>query len=396
MLFVPVLTLAFVLACAVSSRAARARPSCGTVEIVHANGRPLVGALVTHHYDHPYAKTGPSGGESWHTGRDGRVCARRLLETGFLEVHAPLALGGWCAAHEIRRYRGSRRSADNPDGLTRVRLRMRWLRRASWRGRVVGPDGHPIAGAHVFARTVFPDGTECSSSPRQVWYETAANGTFQLERLPAGGVELLVEAEGYAKQAFTITVPGPLRDLAIDGGAAWSARLLDPDGAPIEACSMRLYHTRDLISTETRCGPQGFSFRNVQAGDYKLYVRVDQRSWSGDERVLMVPMHFSPGEQRRDDLRWPAGLEVSGVVVDEAGVPVAGAYLRTTSQDREKWAAEGAIETKSDEQGRFTFRHLAPGAWNLIAGRDLLFGSYLVVEAGTRDVRVVLPARGKR
>lgn len=391
-----VFSIAFVLAWAASSRTAHARPSCGTVEVVYANGAPVVGAEVIHHYVDPHTNEAPTDGEGWRTGRDGRVCQRRLLDAGFLVVHAPLPLGGWCAAREELRYRGARPSADSPDGVTRVRLQMRWFRRAQWHGRVVGPGGHPIAGATVHVRNILPDGTECSERARREWYTTAANGSFRLERLPKGMVDLLVEAEGYAHQAFNVTVPGPARDLPVDSGAEWKGRLLDPDGAPIDACSMRLHHTRDLISIETSCTPQGFSFRYVPAGDTKLYVRVGRSSWAGDGRGLMVPVHIASGERRIEDLRWPSGLDVSGVVVDEAGVPIPGAYLQTASQDRDKWGAEGSIETRADERGRFHFRHLASGPWTLMAGRDLLYGTNITVSAGTNEVRIVLPARGER
>jgi hypothetical protein len=333
-------------------------------------------------------------GESWETGRDGRVCEERLLAPGFLEVHAPLSLGGWCAAMEGVPYSPARRSADNPDGVKRVRLHMRWLRRAPWRGRVVGPGGHPVGGANVLVEHVWTDGTECSENPRRDWYTTAANGVFQLERLPEGGVDLRIEAKGYAKQVFRITVPGPSRDLAIDVGVEWSGRLLDPEGAPIQFCSMRL-HTHDLIDIETGCTSEGFSFHNVEEGDAKLYVRVGKTSSFGDEPGLILPVHIAPRERRREDIRWPAGLDVSGVVVDDAGVPVAGAYLRTASQDRDKAAAEGVIETTSDERGRFVFRHLAPGSWTLMAGRNILYGANATVVAGSKDVRIVLPAGTK-
>jgi hypothetical protein len=297
---------------------------------------------------------------------------------------------------EELRYRPARPAADNPDGVTRVRLHMRWLRRATWSGRVLGPGGHPVAGADVFVDSVWPDGTECSADPSRYWYKTAANGVFHLGRLPEGGVDLRIEAHGYAKQAFRITVPGPSRDLSIDAGAEWSGHLLDPEGAPIELCSMTI-HTHDLIDIETACSPEGFSFHNIEPGDAKLYVRVGTPSSFGDQRGLMVPVRIAPGERRRDDVRWPAGLDVSGVVVDEAGVPIPGACLQTASQDSDKRAAEGAIELKADQQGHFTFRHLAPGSWSLMAGCDVLYGTTtLTVVAGKKDVRIVLPARHKR
>ena len=73
------LTLAFALTGAAEARSALARPACGTVEVVYADGRPVQGAEVTHRYTDPYTNEDPTGGQSWDTGRDGRVCEERLL-----------------------------------------------------------------------------------------------------------------------------------------------------------------------------------------------------------------------------------------------------------------------------------------------------------------------------
>jgi len=325
------------------------------------------------------------------------VCEERLLEPGFLEVHAPLALGGWCAANEKLRYHGVRPSSHNPESVTRVMLHMRWFRRTVWRGRVVGPGGHPIEGARILVRTVFPDGTNCSEGPRHGWYTAAADGSFQLESLPKGAIDLLIEAKGYATQAFEVRVPGPPRNLSLESGAEWRGRVLDPNGIPVIDCSMRLHQIHDFTDIRTKCTPEGFAFHNVPVGEAKLYVRVGKLPWSGDDgRGLMVPAHFAPGEQRREDVHWPVGLDVSGVVVDEAGIPIPGAYLRTFSQDREREVDEGSIDTRTDELGRFTFRHLASGTWKLMAGLNVLFGTTIAVTAGTSDVRIVLRNQERR
>jgi hypothetical protein len=214
--------------------------------------------------------------------------------------------------------------------------------------------------------------------------------------LPKGAIDLLIEAKGYATQAFEVRVPGPPRNLSLESGVEWKGRVLDPDGAPIVDCSMRLHQIHDLTDIQTRCTPEGFAFHNVPVGEAKLYVRVGRLPWSGGGRGLMVPVHIAHGEQRREDVHWPVGLDVSGVVVDEAGIPIPGAYLRTFSQDHERSAAEGSIDTRADELGRFTFHHLASGTWNLMAGHNVLFGTTIAVTAGTSDVRIVLRKREGR
>lgn len=366
-----------------------ARPPCGAVEVVDQNGRPVSGATVTHHRADPSGQDNSPDAASWETGRNGRVCEARLLEPGFLEVHAPLGLGGACVARETVRYAGPRPSAGAPRDATRVTLQMRRLRRVTWRGRVVGSDGRPVKGARILVRKVLPEGVDCRGDAPHGWYTAAADGTFQLEPLPTGTIDVLVQADGFAAQAFEVGLPGPRKDLTIGVGGEWSGRLLDPDGNPIRECSMRLEHVRDHINLEATCGPQGFAFHHVPAGDLELAVHVSNLPWSGQNRGLTIPVHFANDEQRRDDVHWPAGLDVSGLVVDEKDAPVAGAYLKISSQDRKKFDAEGAIETRSDGQGRFTYRHLAAGPWTLMASRDLLYGT-MSVAAGAQGQRIVI------
>ena len=199
------------------------RRGCGVVEVIYPDGRPVWGADVTHYYGDP---DGPGGtdGQAWTTGRDGRVCEERLLESGFLEVQAPAALGGWCAADERLPYlTASARSDDDP--VTRVVLHMRWLRRVRLRGRVVSAAREPVAGASVDVQMIFPDGTECNEGPELGGTTTAADGTFRLPPLPRGGVEIGVQKPGYGKRIFRIESNHAPRDLVIDRGAEWVGRV---------------------------------------------------------------------------------------------------------------------------------------------------------------------------
>src|SRR5262252_7889430 len=88
-----------------SARPAMAIPPCGTVEVVDTRGRPLAGVEVASHSVDP-RKT-PQNGlalKTWMTNAAGRVCDEALLEPGFLELHAPKPLGGWCVANEVVPY----------------------------------------------------------------------------------------------------------------------------------------------------------------------------------------------------------------------------------------------------------------------------------------------------
>jgi hypothetical protein len=138
---------------------AMARPSCGTVEVVDPQGRPLAGTEVAYYdYDPRETLQRGSGPEPWTTNAAGRVCEEAFLEPGFLEVHAPKPLGGWCVANEVVPYRGWRASAP----VTRVHLHLKRIHRSRLHVRVVAGDGKPVAGASIFLARIYPKDTQCS------------------------------------------------------------------------------------------------------------------------------------------------------------------------------------------------------------------------------------------
>src|SRR5688572_443714 len=158
-----------VLAAIVIAGPAQARPRCGAVEVVDQNGRPLAGAQVTHHAIDPRNNRDPMGGESWTTDARGRVCSERLLEGGFLMLHAPVVLGGWCAGDELVPYAGWRPS-DGARAVTRLTLPVQRLPRSRWRGRIVDSAGRPVPRASVMVEHLFPAGAECSETWNDRWF----------------------------------------------------------------------------------------------------------------------------------------------------------------------------------------------------------------------------------
>jgi len=366
------------------------RQGCGVVEVVYPDGRPVSGADVSHYYGDPDGLEGMSG-QAWTTGRDGRVCEERLLDSGYLEVQAPAPLGGWCAADERLPYLTGPMPRDG-DPVTRVVLHMRWLRRVRLRGRVVSAAGEPVAGAIVAAQMIFPDGTECNEGPELGGTATAADGTFRLPPLPRGGVEVVIEKPGYGKRIVRLESKAAPRDLVIDRGAEWIGRVLDPEGKPLEACHVELRTERYTgVSLESGCSQRGFTFHDIPPGDLLLKVRASAQAPSSlaPSRVLRSTIHFARNEHRAEDIRWPTGLDLAGQVVDADGRPIAAAWLRVFSEDIDKSSAEGAIELRANNDGTFALHHLEPGKWVVIGGRTSISEARVVVEAGRRDVRLV-------
>jgi hypothetical protein len=371
---------------------AMAAPRCGTVEVVDRDGRPVAGAEVAYHGSDPreQIQDGP-GPESFTTNAAGRACAEAFLDSGFLEVHAPKRLGGWCVANEVVRYRGWRASAP----VTRVTLRIKRIHRSRWHGRVVAGDGKPIAGASILIIRIYPKDTQCSEFGPDDWRAVGSDGRFALPALPDGAVELRVDADGYAQKVFFIHLPGERRDLAIERGGHWTGRVLDPDGAPIERCLITL-RSSDEIEVSSACGSDGaigFDLRHLPLGELKVRIRVTTHP-ALPNRTFVDRTVVVPDEQRREDIRLPAGLTLAGQVVTASGAPAARATVTAVSTDRDRCVWEGALEVQADDSGRFVFHHVAAGEWYVAA--DLVTAKpedRRKVSAGATDVTLVSRAR---
>ena len=114
----------------------RTSGSCDSgITILDSRGRPVRAAEVTLWGSDPYEKGGGGSSEnSWETDRRGRVCTDELLDGGFVLVHAPAALGGWCAGEKGWYQKRWRRSLGQSQ-MIQVTLKMRSFRRSGWRGR---------------------------------------------------------------------------------------------------------------------------------------------------------------------------------------------------------------------------------------------------------------------
>jgi len=242
---------------------------------------------------------------------------------------------------------------------------------------------------------IFPAGTECSETWTDRWFTTDADGRFALPPLPHGELALRVEASGYATQIFKVAVPSPARDLAVDRGARWTARVLDPDGAALTRCMVRL-RTPDDVEVSTGCTASGFDLRAIPPGDLKVTIEVPEHPALGRSRRWVSKVHVTPNETRSDDLRWPAGPTLAGRVVTPQGQPVAGVRVTTSSADRDRLFWEGSLDAITDADGRFTFRHLAIGTWTVSADpftKGAVIRSITLDAAGTADVVLVVAAR---
>lgn len=354
---------------------------CTDVKVVDANNRRLADAEVSLLRQE---SAGYASGSSVSTDARGIACVEDFYSGSRLEVTAPQ---GRCAGETTVQLTG-RPLAQTP--LT-VRLRVRPLKGTSLRGRVLAPDGSPVVGAIVAVRDLSP--TNPNDCTQLTAAESGLDGTFSIASVPRGKVMLEIDHPWFAKRELTVEHDGSAHDVVLPRGERWSGRLLDPEGAPIDDCSisLQLAGGRTLYA---RCKAGAFELKPIAPGEARLRVRLENHAL-GTSRSLNKKVQLAAGA-RGDDLQFARGEPISGRVVDARGVAIPRAQLTAIPKGASRppnRLHDEEVQVEADPAGRFTFRHLTPGTWTLSGiGRTYTQAS-IDVATGTTDVTFVVPAR---
>ncbi|HEX8617741.1 MAG TPA: carboxypeptidase regulatory-like domain-containing protein, partial [Thermoanaerobaculia bacterium] len=188
-------------------------------------------------------------------------------------------------------------------------------------------------------------------------------GAFTLENVPAGAMSLVASAPGYASTRLNVTVEEgkTLSDvvLQLDAGVRLTGRVTGPNGSPLSDVSVRILPS-----------PSGaFSMRGAEAsavtdsnGEYSLEalpVGEEAVSFTHANYVSARKQVTLKGRETRLDVQLSSGVRVSGVVVTEAGAPVADARVQAFGAGSRGESvltnANGAFEIDSLPPGRFRF-----------------------------------------
>ncbi len=216
--------------------------------------------------------------------------------------------------------------------------------------------------------------------------ESGPDGRFSVAGLPLGPARLNVAKSGFrALEDVPVAAPWPADAaelvLVLERGAILTGQVTDSNRKAVGDARVA------TLDASTRTDAEGvFRLEGVALGAQR--VLVSHRHYSLSEQRVEV----QPGENRLDVVL-PAGVEVSGRVVDERGESVAGVRLRLLSLDRR---AAQEHETSSDQDGRFLFRPVARGRYGVRAETAELAAvdrpEPVVVEGEpVQGVEVVLP-----
>lgn len=270
------------------------------------------------------------------------------------------------------------------------------------RGRVVDRQGRPVEASSV-RLLVFDEAASLSSSigpyAFQVEPESLVHGTFEFA--PLGTLPKVIDswethlgfrvrAEGFLPYGWTdmrfrgvetvaeaAAREGPVEIVLTRPGTV-RGRCVDPEGRPVVGAVVDRGHFTERRGTgeDGRFEVPGFPETGGE-------VRIECRGRSG--AVAAVPP-FDPAEGTDlGDIALGEGETVCGVVVDDLGVPVAGAGV---------WV--GAAGARTDAEGRFAAEHAAPPPWHVYAQHgdtpeeDCRRASFDLETRPAGDLRIVL------
>jgi protocatechuate 3,4-dioxygenase beta subunit len=254
---------------------------------------------------------------------------------------------------------------------TREPLKIELKAARSLSGRVVGPEGEPVADATVRWLRTLGAGTS---------FETLgtsdAEGRFRIKGFPPGTLSLQVLAEGYVNRRIEgLPIPGDHdpEDLPVtlERAITLEVQVLDAEGEPVPG--VRVSAEPVAPKGEAEDGMAFFSHFGLRgapstdaAGRCRVIVEKPGSYWVSAGRMgtpvrNQVTVHAGSNSV---EIRFPRGGEVSGRVVDENGATVPRALVSL----RQGEDVQQRVPTGAD--GAFVFTEVPDGDYRLTAFQE--------------------------
>jgi protocatechuate 3,4-dioxygenase beta subunit len=234
-------------------------------------------------------------------------------------------------------------------------------------GRVFDKASHnPITSFQAGINTSRSGGGRVMVMPPQLRSFTSDDGSFVLENVPPGDTQLVVNAPGYTSgrvPGLTVedgkTIAGV--EVGLDTGTRLTGRVTSSEGQPIPGATVRQgdggpMRTPEGMATTDANGE--FALEAVEPGEKTFQISAS--GYLSESRTLTLS-----GRDARLDVQLSSGTKVSGIVVTEAGAPVADAqvYVRGVG------GMGNTRSARSDANGAFQLGGLAPGHYTFVAER---------------------------
>jgi protocatechuate 3,4-dioxygenase beta subunit len=251
---------------------------------------------------------------------------------------------------------------------------------STMRGEVRDESGRPLAGVRVNRRGQLRG----LFDPQELLTVTDERGAFEIRGLPAVPLKLVFEQDQHAKHELAVQGPSPGSLLVLEPvsmslpGAVHG--IVSRGGRGLEGALVLASNTNALEMHTITTHEGAFRLGNLPAGEYSLKAHYGTLPLISAPDHLIVEPGGDIGPLR---LEFPAGRELSGIVTDGSGEPVATALLRVEGLPM-SWVSV-------DDAGRFTIevppRDVALIVWDPTESIE----AKERVGAASRDVRIVLP-----
>jgi RNA polymerase sigma factor (sigma-70 family) len=282
------------------------------------------------------------------------------------------------------------------------------------KGRVLGPDDWPLAGALVIASGRGSSGDTQFVDEKSI--RTGRAGTFLLADLaPEVRHTLFVRKDGFGTKVYAFPIDEADRtsidfgDLRLPEPAMLLGRVVDEKGAPVPDTFVSLDGTnsdrlrfsdpsRGLVQSRSmlrsgRTDDQGrFGFADISPGDYLLTAT----GMKGSATSAHSAVRIAEGEVNEGlELVLRIGLLLEGRVLDPAGNPRPGMSVSVFREPHSPGAREAYDITRGD--GSFHIQGLDDGTYTIRVesffdgAEDLAIGRLSGIPAGSRDLTVLLP-----
>lgn len=296
-------------------------------------------------------------------------------------------------------------------------------------GRVVGPDGKPVAGAKVtlgnttvlsrnYGTPTWQGGTIGPASLR-----TDKDGSFTFNVLMAGRTDLWAEDArncGFVRDVRTDEVEGEIKLAPKEEKVSVKGALLGADGKPEAGARVLAYVNtgRPAVAAQTLTDGAGRFSAEFTPKENKPNQYVDLLAVSKSGAIAWKMLPCAPVDGLKIQFKQPAG--VSGRVANKDGKPVAGVKVTlydAADDDYGKMFFLGAMESDvpsavTDADGRFKISGIPAGgtislrarhpsysqsyAWSVPVGSDRNEAKEIVLENAMRISGTVRHAETKK
>lgn len=294
-------------------------------------------------------------------------------------------------------------------GAVVERLRLRLRPGAPVSGRVVSPDGAPVAGALVR----YAELAELANraDPIRDAVQTDEHGAFRFEAMPAGTFRFLATDSHFAPGSSPpVTLDGAAArsgiEIRMDRGAVVAGRVVSRSGAAVGWATVRITARTSGAAYDAPRQTYADETGHFEIGGLPrrpmLLVALHESATSE-----IIPVDLTGTAERRDlTVVLDQDGSIAGEVVDDKGEPVAGASVwaaqKVGSGDmRFQRQLRGYSQELTDAGGRFTIHGLRPGDYILYASRtggatpgDVRLERGTPAKVGDTHVRIVLGQDG--